>query len=183
LPLSFSLKLGSRCPNRLFDVRHYLYDNSEGDSITTLFRDAFHASRRATVGVLWELVSARRLPQVQRLGTIPLVDHGCSPAGVRVRVLHGRLHVLVSHKIRDLDHIQAPQRACRSRRCGEHNANADRTTWMRRSRQSGQVTSDLDTGTAHLSDKTVLRAYGSVHDFPTSRFRMTDHSELRRAQI
>ena len=29
---------GPRCPNRLFDLRHYLYDNSEGDSITTSFR-------------------------------------------------------------------------------------------------------------------------------------------------
>src|SRR5258706_3463580 len=27
-----------RCPNRLFDLRHYLYDNPEIDSITTLFR-------------------------------------------------------------------------------------------------------------------------------------------------
>jgi hypothetical protein len=29
---------GPRCPNRLFNLRHYLYDNSEIDSITTLFR-------------------------------------------------------------------------------------------------------------------------------------------------
>jgi hypothetical protein len=28
---------GPMCPNRLFDLRHYLYDNSEMDSITTLF--------------------------------------------------------------------------------------------------------------------------------------------------
>ena len=26
------------CPNRLLDLRHYLHDNSERDSITTLFR-------------------------------------------------------------------------------------------------------------------------------------------------
>jgi hypothetical protein len=26
------------CPNRLFDLRHYLHDNAESDSITTLFR-------------------------------------------------------------------------------------------------------------------------------------------------
>ena len=31
---------GPRCPNRLFNLRHYLYDNSEIDSITTLFRRA-----------------------------------------------------------------------------------------------------------------------------------------------
>src|SRR5260370_21153712 len=29
---------GPRCPNRLFDLPHYLYDNSQIDSITTLFR-------------------------------------------------------------------------------------------------------------------------------------------------
>ena len=29
---------GPRCPNRLFNLRHYPYDNSESDSITTFFR-------------------------------------------------------------------------------------------------------------------------------------------------
>src|SRR5207247_1021467 len=29
---------GPGCPNRLFNLRHYLYDNSEIDPITTLFR-------------------------------------------------------------------------------------------------------------------------------------------------
>src|SRR5580698_2878424 len=28
---------GPRCPNRLFNLRHHLYDNSEMDSITTFF--------------------------------------------------------------------------------------------------------------------------------------------------
>jgi hypothetical protein len=28
---------GPMCPNRLFDLPHYLYDNSQSDSITTLF--------------------------------------------------------------------------------------------------------------------------------------------------
>jgi hypothetical protein len=27
-----------RCPNRLFDLRHYLYDNAKIDPITTSFR-------------------------------------------------------------------------------------------------------------------------------------------------
>ena len=31
---------GPRCPNRLSNLRHYLYDNPERDSITTLFRCA-----------------------------------------------------------------------------------------------------------------------------------------------
>jgi hypothetical protein len=31
---------GPQCPNRLFDLRQYLYDNSEIDSITTLFHRA-----------------------------------------------------------------------------------------------------------------------------------------------
>src|SRR5712692_2637732 len=40
-PLAFgrlARSSGPRCPNRLFDLRHYLYDNAESDSIRTLFR-------------------------------------------------------------------------------------------------------------------------------------------------
>jgi hypothetical protein len=33
-----ALSSGPRCPNRLFNLRHCVYDNSESDSITTLFR-------------------------------------------------------------------------------------------------------------------------------------------------
>jgi hypothetical protein len=34
----FARSSGPMCPNRLLDLRHYLHDNSERDSIMTLFR-------------------------------------------------------------------------------------------------------------------------------------------------
>jgi hypothetical protein len=37
VPCSARALSGSRCPNRLFDLRHNLYENSQRDSITTLF--------------------------------------------------------------------------------------------------------------------------------------------------
>src|SRR5260370_4951500 len=40
-PLAFgrlARSSGPMCPNRLFDLHHYLYDNSAMDSITSLFR-------------------------------------------------------------------------------------------------------------------------------------------------
>ena len=44
----------SRRPNRLCDLRHYMYDNSESDSIATLFRRVSDVGLGYTLTLQWE---------------------------------------------------------------------------------------------------------------------------------
>jgi hypothetical protein len=72
------------CPNRLLDLRHYLHDNSERDSITTLFRRVSDVGLGYTLKTLLEQTLCRSV-EAQPSLSCSLLQSDTSPSRGPIR--------------------------------------------------------------------------------------------------